>query len=34
MSTCSAIATRLDDEMLLAVQAVVYPANTPLALCP
>jgi hypothetical protein len=34
MSTCSAIATRLDYEMLVAAGATIFPPNTPLAVMP
>ena len=34
MATCSAIATRLDEEMLALRPALVYPSHTPLASMP
>jgi len=34
MNSCSAIATRLDDEMLLTRQAIISPSNTPLLAMP
>ncbi len=34
MATCSALATRLDEEMLTRRPAIVYPAHTPLSAIP